>query len=312
MDYKTSGVDIDAGNDAVERIKPLVKSTHNANVLSNIGHFASMVEIPTGYKKPILVSCTDGVGTKLMLAIESGKLDSIGIDLVAMCVNDLICCGAKPLFFLDYIACNKLKPTNIEAIIKGICEACKESDCALVGGEMAEMNDLYKIGDFDVAGFCVGVVEKDQLITGKNIKTGMNLYGLPSSGAHSNGYSLIRNALPKETYSKYNITLDDLLKPTTLYVKPVLDCIQNHSVYGIANITGGGLEENIQRILPKDLTININWNAWKTPSLFNIIQESGNITDTEMRRVFNMGIGMVLICETPPPIEGALLIGNVV
>ena len=312
MDYKTSGVNIDAGNEAVERIKPLVKATHNANVLSNIGHFASMVEIPAGYKKPILVSCTDGVGTKLMLAIESGRLDTIGIDLVAMCVNDLICCGAKPLFFLDYIACNSLDPENIESIIKGICNACKESDCALVGGEMAEMNDLYKTGDFDAAGFCVGVVEKDQLITGETIQAGMNLYGLPSSGAHSNGYSLIRKALPKEAYSQYNIQLEDLLKPTTLYVKPVLDCIKKHPVYGIANITGGGLEENIQRILPKGLNIDINWNAWQPPALFDAIQESGNITEPEMRRVFNMGIGMVLICETAPPIDDAILIGKII
>ena len=311
MDYKSSGVNIDAGNDAVERIKPLVKKTFNAQVLSHLGHFAGMMEIPAGYTHPVLVSCTDGVGTKLMLAIATGKLDTIGIDLVAMSVNDLICCGAKPLFFLDYYACHALVPEDVEQVLKGITDACLESDCALVGGEMAEMNDMYKKDDFDLAGFCVGVVEKSDIITGENIRKGMGVYGLASSGAHSNGYSLIRKVFPENRYEDYGLSLEDLLRPTKLYVKPVLQCIADQELAGIAHITGGGLLENIERIVPKGLGIEIDWNAWEVPKLFQAIQQVGAITDTEMRRVFNMGIGMVLICEKAPNLEGIIQIGTV-
>lgn len=300
MDYKSSGVDIDAGNQAVEAIKPLVKSTHNAHVLGNLGHFAGMVELPPGYKKPVLVSCTDGVGTKLKLAIETKKLDTVGIDLVAMCVNDLICCGAKPLFFLDYIATNKLYPKEIEQIIGGIANACKAVDCPLVGGEMAEMGSMYKVNDFDLAGFCVGVVEKDQLITGENIQADMTIYGLASSGFHSNGYSLVRQALPQKCWQDYQLCLDDLLKPTTLYVKPILELLANQTVAGLAHITGGGLEENIQRILPKQLKPVINWSSWNRPKVFQAVQEAGQIEESEMKRVFNLGIGFVVIAETLP------------
>ena len=300
MDYKSSGVDIDAGNNAVDAIKPLVKSTHNANVLGNLGHFAGMVELPPGYKKPVLVSCTDGVGTKLKLAIEARKLDTVGIDLVAMCVNDLICCGAKPLFFLDYIATNKLYPKEIEDILGGIAGACKAVDCPLVGGEMAEMGDMYKVNDFDLAGFCVGVVEKEHLITGETIKAGMSIYGLASSGFHSNGYSLVRKALPQETWQQYNISIDDLLEPTTLYVNPILNLLDNQPVAGLAHITGGGLEENIQRILPKNLTPSIDWSSWNRPNVFQAVQKAGDISDAEMKRVFNLGIGFAIIAENLP------------
>lgn len=312
MDYKSSGVNIDAGNEAVERIKPLVKKTFNTNVLSHLGHFAGMVEIPAGYKNPVLVSCTDGVGTKLMLAIAAGKLDTIGIDLVAMSVNDLICCGAKPLFFLDYYACHALVPDDVEQVLKGITQACIESDCALVGGEMAEMNDMYKKNDFDLAGFCVGVVEKSAIISGDKIQKGMGIYGLPSSGAHSNGYSLIRKVFPGNSYQEHGLRLEDLLMPTQLYVKPVLQAISQQEVAGIAHITGGGLIENIERILPVGIQAEIDWNAWEVPKLFQAIQKAGGISDAEMRRVFNMGIGMVLIANEKPDLEGVIQIGTLI
>ena len=295
MDYKSSGVDIDAGNKAVDLIKNKVKSTFNSSVLNSIGGFAGMYEIPEGYKQPVLVSCTDGVGTKVKLAIEANDNSKIGIDLVAMCVNDLICCGAKPLYFLDYIACHKTVPKEMDEIISGIVDGCKQSDCALIGGEMAEMNDLYKSGDFDLAGFSVGIVEKSEIIDGQQIKDGQFVYGLTSSGFHSNGYSLVRKVLDSNSKERL-VSNEDALIPTKIYVKKVLDLIDKNPIKGIAHITGGGFEENLERIIPKNIDIDIS--PWDVPSIFKNLQKMGNITDDEMYRVFNMGIGMVIISES--------------
>ena len=312
MDYAASGVNIDTGNEAVDRIKPLVQSTFNKHVLTGLGQFASFVELPEGYKKPVLVSCTDGVGTKLKLAIDANTFNTVGIDLVAMCVNDLICCGAKPLYFLDYIAVHKLDPNQIEAIVSGMVNGCKQSDCALVGGEMAEMNDMYRPGDFDLAGFSVGVVEKDRIIDGSKIAPGDKLYALPSSGIHSNGYSLVRKVCTPEVMASYGITQQELLTPTRIYVNAVLDIIADHTVHGIAHITGGGLEENVARILPKGLALDIQSDAVPVPDIFNKIQQGGNIEAAEMARVFNMGIGMVLITpQSLPESDTCICIGSV-
>ncbi len=312
MDYASSGVNIEAGNKAVELIKSRVQSTHNPLVLSRLGGFAAHMEIPPGYKNPVLVTCTDGVGTKVKLAIESGVLDTVGIDLVAMCVNDMICSGARPLCFLDYIACHALVPTQMESLISGMVTGCKQADCALVGGEMAEMNDLYKEGDFDLAGFAVGVVEKSAIIDGSRITPGQYVYGLPSSGIHSNGFSLVRHVLTEDVRAKHAITTDTLLTPTIIYVKPILDLIATHPITGIAHITGGGLVENISRILPKGTQVDLDYGAWERPAIFNTIQSIGQISDTEMYKVFNMGIGMVVITPEKLPQTPLLqLIGNI-
>ncbi|MBT5855332.1 phosphoribosylformylglycinamidine cyclo-ligase [bacterium] len=307
MDYKSSGVDIDAGNRAVSLIKEKVASTFTPNVLQGIGSFAGFYELPEGYKKPVLVSCTDGVGTKLKLAIDSGKLDTVGIDLVAMCVNDLICCGAKPLFFLDYIACHDLVPEQMDTIIGGITQGCIESDCSLVGGEMAEMSDMYKKGDFDLAGFSVGVVEKDDIIDGSKIKPGDNIYGLPSSGIHSNGYSLVRKVL--DANPDHGISLDTLLAPTKLYVNQVQSLIKAHAITGVAHITGGGLAENLERALPDFVMATINRDAIPVPDVFKQLQTLGGIADSEMDRVFNMGIGMIIISPDTIDSEDVIPLG---
>ena len=313
MDYASSGVNIDAGNNAVDRIKPLVQSTFTPQVLTGLGQFASFVELPSGYKNPVLVSCTDGVGTKLKLAIESGIFDTVGIDLVAMCVNDLICCGAKPLYFLDYIAVHALDPNQIEKILTGMVAGCKQSQCSLVGGEMAEMNDMYKKGDFDLAGFSVGVVEKSEIIDGSKISVGDTIYALPSSGVHSNGYSLVRKVCTPEVMANYNITDEALLTPTKIYVQDVLQLIDQISVNGIAHITGGGLVENIERILPSGVTVSIDKSLVKTPEIFTKIQSAGAIDDAEMWRVFNMGVGMVVITsDSLPDGVDAYPIGHIV
>lgn len=313
MDYASSGVNIDAGNNAVDRIKPLVQSTFTPQVLTGLGQFASFVELPSGYKNPVLVSCTDGVGTKLKLAIESGIFNTVGIDLVAMCVNDLICCGAKPLYFLDYIAVHALDPNQIEQILTGMVAGCKQSKCSLVGGEMAEMNDMYKKGDFDLAGFSVGVVEKSEIIDGSKISVGDTIYALPSSGVHSNGYSLVRKVCTPEVMVDYNITDQDLLTPTKIYVQDVLQLIDQISVNGIAHITGGGLVENIERILPSGVSVSIDKTLVKIPEIFTKIQTAGNIDDAEMWRVFNMGVGMVFITsDSLPDGVDAYPIGHIV
>ena len=298
MDYKQSGVNIEAGNQAVQLIKDKVASTFDGNVLNNLGSFAGFYELPSGYKNPVLVSCTDGVGTKLKIAIDSNLLDTVGIDLVAMSVNDLICCGAKPLTFLDYIACHKLVPDQMDAIISGIVEGCKQSNCSLVGGEMAEMNDLYQPGDFDLAGFATGVVEKDGIIDGSQISPGQFVYGLASNGIHSNGYSLVRKVLTPDVCKEHGISVESLLAPTKIYVRPVLDLIAKQRVTGIAHITGGGLKENIERILNPNVDLNLDQSVIEVPEIFTQIQQIGGIEHGEMMKVFNMGVGMVVITDT--------------
>ena len=301
MDYASSGVNIDAGNDAVDRIKPMVQSTFTPHVLTGLGQFASFVELPKGYTEPVLVSCTDGVGTKLKLAIAANQFDTVGIDLVAMCVNDLICSGATPLYFLDYIAVHALDPNHIETIMTGMVNGCKQANCSLVGGEMAEMNDMYKQGDFDLAGFSVGVVEKANIIDGSKISVGDTIYALPSSGIHSNGYSLVRKVCTPEVMASFDISVNELLTPTRIYVADILTAIAHGHVHGIAHITGGGLLENIERILPTGVSLDINVDSVKIPRIFSKIQQAGCITDAEMWRVFNMGVGMVVISPNALP-----------
>ncbi len=296
MDYKTSGVNIDAGNKAVELIKSSVKKTFSANVLGNIGSFGGFFSMPSGLKDPILVSCTDGVGTKLKYAIETQIFDTIGIDLVAMNVNDLICSGAKPLFFLDYIACHKLEPEKMKELIDGMVEGCLQANSALIGGEMAEMNDLYNPGDFDLAGFAVGVVEKAKVIDGSKIKPGNFIYGLKSSGIHSNGYSLVRKIFTDDNLKKSGVTKKELLTPTKIYGKDLEKLISaGIEINGIAHITGGGLAENLVRVFPEGVTANIEKANIPVAKIFKIMQEVGQVQETEMWRVFNMGIGLVVI-----------------
>lgn len=301
MDYKSSGVNIQAGYDAVERIKPMVSRTFNANVLTGLGQFSSFFELPSGYKRPVLVSSADGVGTKLKVATQSDRVETVGIDLVAMCVNDLICCGATPLYFLDYIAVHALDPLQVEHIMEGMVEGCRIGHLALIGGEMAEMNDMYRPGDFDLAGFSVGIVEKDALIDGTKIQPGDTVYALPSSGLHSNGFSLVRRVLSKTDMNKVGLSIDDLLTPTRIYVDDILTLISSVDVHGIAHITGGGMMGNIQRILPEGVALDIDMDAIQTPDIFHKIQTAGDIPITEMRRVFNMGVGMVIIASSPLP-----------
>lgn len=298
MDYQSSGVNIDAGNRAVSLIKEHVLKTHHSGVLSGLGGFAAPVVLPSGYAEPVLVSCTDGVGTKLKIAIELGVLDTIGIDLVAMCVNDLICMGAKPLFFLDYIACNQLVPEQMVDLIKGMTEGCVQSNCALVGGEMAEMGDVYQVGEFDLAGFCVGIVERSKIINGSAIRPGHYVYGIPSSGVHSNGFSLVRSVLTPDVCHHHGIAYDSLLTPTRIYVSLLHTILETHSLSGVAHITGGGIAENIQRILPDDCSLPLQAN-WDIPTVFKQIQMIGRVDIAEMRRVFNLGIGLVCISPTP-------------
>ncbi len=303
LTYKDAGVDIDSGNQLVDQIKPLVKRTHRKGVMGNVGGFGALFKLAdTGYKNPVLVSGTDGVGTKLRLAIEMAKHDTIGIDLVAMCVNDLIVQGAEPLFFLDYYATSKLSVDIATDVISGIATGCEQSGCALIGGETAEMPDMYSAGDYDLAGFCVGVVEEDQIIDGSQVKAGNALIGIASNGPHSNGYSLIRKVLEVS-----NTNLDEdfnsrpigevLLEPTRLYVKPLLKVIEEFSIHALAHITGGGLLENIPRVMPENCTAVIDPDSWETPEIFNWLKEKGSIDQTEMYRTFNCGIGMVLIVD---------------
>ena len=314
MDYKKAGVNIDEGNRAVELIKPAVKSTHTKHVLNNIGGFAAAFNFPKDeYDEPILVSCTDGVGTKLRIAIEENVFDTVGIDLVAMCVNDLICMGAKPLFFLDYVAVHAIIGEQMKAIVDGIAKGCRESECALIGGEMAEMNDMYAKGDFDLAGFCVGVVDKKQVIDGAAIKPGDSIYALSSSGIHSNGYSLVRKVLTKQVRDKHKISSKELLTPTKIYVKEILQLIADYQINGIVNITGGGLIENINRVLPDGCNAKLNKESLRIPSIFNKIQEIGEIKDEEMFKVFNMGVGMIVVTsDTLPESDDLYKIGDIV
>ncbi len=303
MDYKSSGVNIDAGNHAVSLIKKIVKKSFTPNVLTGLGSFAAGFQFNTAdYKNPVLVSCTDGVGTKLRIAIDLKKFDTVGIDLVAMSVNDLVCMGAKPLFFLDYIACHALVPDQMQDLLTGMTQGCIESGCALVGGEMAEMNDMYKEGDIDLAGFCVGVVDRDAVIDGTQIKPGDSVYALPASGIHSNGYSLVRKVLTEAVCEREGISRESLLVPTRIYVKDILDLMKDIKITGLAHITGGGLAENTERILPEGVSITLKKSDIKVLDIFKTIQRLGPVDESEMWRVFNMGVGMVVISpsETLP------------
>ncbi|PCI73314.1 MAG: phosphoribosylformylglycinamidine cyclo-ligase [Gammaproteobacteria bacterium] len=300
LSYKDAGVDIEAGNQLVERIKSVAKSTKRPEVTSNIGGFGAMFALPTGFKEPVLVSGTDGVGTKLRLAIDAGIHDKVGIDLVAMCVNDLIVQGAEPLFFLDYYATGKLDIDVAMSVITGIGEGCKLSNCSLIGGETAEMPGMYEGEDYDLAGFCVGIVEKSKVIDGTKVKAGDQLIGLASSGPHSNGYSLIRKIIEVSGASldddfEGRTLADTLLEPTKIYVKSILELIKNVELKALSHITGGGLLENIPRVIPENACAHINQSSWQTPAIFNWLQEKGNVKQMEMYRTFNCGVGMVLV-----------------
>ena len=297
--YKIAGVDIDAGNDLVDKIKKNVAATHNKNVLGNIGGFAGMYELDNDIENPILVACTDGVGTKVSLAQEYNDLSGIGQDLVAMCVNDLVVCGAKPLFFLDYYASSKLNVNEAATVVKSIANACIESDCALLGGETAEMPGHYIDNNFDLAGFSVGCVSKDKIIKKDNVKNGDVLIGIESSGPHSNGFSLIRKIIKESnaTDDEKTQVAKKCLKPTILYPRLIKDLILNYKINSISHITGGGLIENLPRSITRDLCIKINSNSWKMPSVFEWLKENGNISDDDMYRVFNCGIGMTLFVD---------------
>lgn len=293
--YKSAGVDKEEGYKTVDKIKSAVSQTHNKNVLNNLGSFGAFYEIG-GYKNPVLVSGTDGVGTKLKVALDSKKYDSIGIDCFAMCANDILCHGAKPLFFLDYLACGKLDSNVAAEIVLGMVEACKDNQCALIGGETAEMPGMYQPGDYDVAGFCVGIVEKDQIIDGSKIKEGDKIVALPSSGFHSNGFSLVRKIFPNfEEIFEGKPLYETLLIPTRLYFQPIQKLLKEVTVHGIAHITGGGLIENVPRILPKGLSAKIEIAKIKVPSIMQELERRGNINKTEMFGTFNMGVGMVVV-----------------
>jgi phosphoribosylformylglycinamidine cyclo-ligase len=303
LNYKDAGVDICAGNELVNKIKPFAKSTIRAGADASLGGFGALFDLAKcGYKDPILVSSTDGVGTKLKIAKDLNKHDTIGIDLVAMCVNDLVVQGAEPLFFLDYFASGKLSLDVASDVIKGIAEGCKQANCALIGGETAEMPGLYGQGDYDLAGFTVGAVERENVLP-KNVQAGDVILGLKSSGVHSNGFSLVRHILKEcnidlsHKLPSGKILGDALLEPTKIYVKSCLSAIKTGKVKALSHITGGGLVENIPRVLPENLFADINYSAWQLPELFQFLKDAGNVEDAEMHRTFNCGIGMVLIVD---------------
>ena len=295
MNYKSAGVNKEEGYQTVNKIKDAVASTHNKNVLNGIGSFGAFYELGK-YRNPVLVSGTDGVGTKLRIALDVKKYDTVGVDCFAMCANDILCHGAKPLFFLDYLACGKLDSDVAAEIVGGIVKACKETDCALIGGETAEMPGMYEIGDYDVAGFCVGIVEKDEIIDGSKIQAGDVVIALPSSGFHSNGFSLVRKVFP-DFYEEWNgkPLYETLLEPTKLYGKTILGLMQEVELNGIAHITGGGLIENVPRILPKGLGVEIQKANIQVPEIMQELQQRASITEDEMFGTFNMGVGMVVV-----------------
>lgn len=300
LSYKDAGVDIDAGNQLVERIKTAARRTHRPGVMGGLGGFGALFELPTGYREPVLVSGTDGVGTKLRLAMDLQQHDTIGIDLVAMCVNDLVVAGAEPLFFLDYYATGRLNVDIAADVVAGIGRGCELAGCALVGGETAEMPGMYEGDDYDLAGFCVGIAEKSELIDGSRVAAGDVILGLPSSGPHSNGYSLIRKVLEISNQSPADPLGDStlgeaLLAPTRIYVKPLLEVLRQYPIHAMSHITGGGFVENIPRVLPADTRAVIDTRSWSWPEVFNWLQRSGNIDSHEMMRTFNCGIGMVLV-----------------
>lgn len=313
LTYRAAGVDIQAGDLAVRRIAPLAASTRRPEVLGGIGAFAAFCRVPAGYRDPVLVSSTDGVGTKLRIAIMADRHDTVGIDLVAMGVNDLLVHGAEPLFFLDYLAVNRVEPDRIEAIVAGVAAGCRQANCALVGGETAEMGSFYAAGEYDLAGFAVGVVEHDALVTGQQVAVGDRVLGLASSGLHSNGYTLAREAI----FGRMGLKLDDpipgagrtvveeLLEPTRIYVKPVLDLLRDVTVKAMAHVTGGGITDNVPRVLPPGRRVRIDPAAWTVPPVFRAIQQAAAVDDAEMRRTFNMGVGFVLIVS-PGDVEHAV------
>lgn len=302
FNYQDAGVDIAAGNELVERIKATAKKTHRAGVMGGLGGFGALFELPKGYQEPVLVSGTDGVGTKLKLAMELNQHDSIGIDLVAMCVNDLIVAGAEPLYFLDYYATGKLNVDIAAQVVAGIGEGCLQAKAALTGGETAEMPGMYAGDDYDLAGFCVGIVEKSKLIDGSKVKAGDKIIALASSGAHSNGYSLIRKIL-SHTQADLQQPLgaqtlaQALMAPTKIYVQPILELLKNVPVHGLVHITGGGFQENIPRILPANTKACIDTQSWQWPELFNWLQRHGNVAEAEMYRTFNCGVGMLVLVD---------------
>ena len=306
--YAKAGVNIAKGNELVKSIKASVNRTHDKRVLGGIGGFAGLFQLGTKYKNPVLVGCTDGVGTKVALSQAHNKIHLTGQDLVAMCVNDMITCGAEPLFFLDYFAASKLEPKSTAKIVKGIAKACKKSNCALLGGETAEMPGHYAKNNFDLAGFSVGVVEKTKLIDGKNIKPGNIILGIESSGPHSNGYSLIRSIIKK--HQAPDSILQAFLKPTHLYPAPILELIKKINVKGMAHITGGGLTENIPRILKNGLVAEVNLSSWKFPKAFKWLQEKGKISQADMLRIFNCGIGMVCIIDKSDLVKSQKILSN--
>ena len=327
LTYKDAGVDIHAGSALVERIKPIAAKTRTAGVLSGLGGFGSLFELPLDrFKNPVLVSGTDGVGTKLKLALELGKHDTVGIDLVAMCVNDILVQGAEPLFFLDYFATGHLDVEVAATVVEGIGKGCELAGAALIGGETAEMPGMYSEGDYDLAGFCVGIAEKDRIIDGSHISPGDCLIGLASSGPHSNGYSLIRKIV-EHSDSTFDQKLEEqsigdlLLEPTRIYVKNVLQLMQTIDIHGLAHITGGGISENLPRILPPHTKANINLSAWDQPAIFHWLQQHGNVSESEMLKTFNCGVGMIVCIaakdetETLTMLESlgetAFVIGNV-
>lgn len=303
LSYRDAGVDIDAGNALVEAIKSVTKRTHRPEVLSELGGFGALCEIPAGYKQPVLVPATDGVGTKLKLAMEMGRHDTIGIDLVAMCVNDLIVCGAEPLFFLDYYATGGLNVEMATEVVSGIGAGCELAACALVGGETAEMPGMYQGEEYDLAGFAVGVVEKSLIIDQSSVAIGDKLIGIDSSGPHSNGYSLIRKILERSGAGLDSpfgdSTLGEaLLTPTVIYVKAIKTLLEKIAIHGIAHITGGGITENLPRVLPEHALAKIDTKSWQRPEIFNWLQQQGNVEEGEMYRTFNCGIGMVLCVDS--------------
>ena len=313
LSYKDAGVDIDAGNELITRIKDIAKATQRPEVLGGLGGFGALCELPTGYREPVLVSGTDGVGTKLRLATDLHQHDGIGIDLVAMCVNDLIVAGAEPLFFLDYYATGKLNLDVAVDVVAGIGKGCELAGCSLVGGETAEMPGMYQGEDYDLAGFCVGVVEKSRLMKANKVNAGDVLIGLGSSGPHSNGYSLVRKIIEVSGISLENTVVDGspladlLLTPTRIYVKSILHLMDKLDVHGLAHITGGGLPENLPRILPDNTTAHIYTSSWDWPPIFKWLQENGNVETFEMYRTFNCGVGMVL-CVSENDAENAIKI----
>ena len=313
ISYKDAGVDIEAGEQLINRIKPFAKQTKRKESIGGLGGFGSLFEIPEKFNKPVLVSGTDGVGTKLKLSFDLNKHETIGQDLVAMCVNDILVQGAEPLFFLDYYACGKLDVDTAAIIIKGIAAGCLLANCSLVGGETAEMPGMYDHGEYDLAGFCVGAVEKNSIINGSKVKEGNLVLGLTSSGAHSNGYSLIRKII---SHSKVDLNKDFygeklsdvLMKPTKIYVKSILSLIEKVNVNAMAHITGGGIMENLPRVLPIHLSAKINKNSWELPHLFQWLKDEANLDDTELYKTFNCGIGMAIIVDETDAHEASNLL----